>query len=170
MIQALRIAAIGGFALLGYAQEVGPAAKPWFIQVGANKVDSGAGGFTLVAQGGIPVYRRGLTYLGVFGGVTQWQRGTYAQSEVSAGDLLEKRTYWSGLYGGGPFLTAGLGLEYGNQETYVVPKQSNGWYDNVGKKAFGVTAFISLHGRNGFGAFLRAGTHGGFGGGLSLNF
>jgi len=170
MTRMLRTAALCCLPLFVMAQEETREAKPFFIEVGANKIDSGADAFTIVAQAGIPIYRRGLTYVGIFGGGTQWKRGPYSSTSVMPGDLLDKSAYWGGVYWGGQFTTLGVGPEYAKKETYMVPQYTNDWYDDVTKKQFGAQAFLSFHWKNGLGAFVRAGTQSGVGAGLSLNF
>jgi len=152
------------------AQGVDTPGKAWFLHLGINKVDTAASGFTPVAEVGFPIYRSGHSCLGMFGGGTQWTRAAYTADEMRAGDLLQKRAGWAGLYGSGDFLTLGLGAEYARAETYVVPAAGNGWYDNLIRNRAGAMGFISLHGRNGLGGFIRYGNQSGIGFGLSLNF
>ena len=146
-------AALCGISLFVMAQDV-QEAKPFFIQVGANKIDSGAGGFTVAGEVGVPVYRRGLTYVGIYAGGNQWKRGSYDASSVNPGDLLDKSAYWGGVYWGGQFMTFGVGGEYATKDTYVVPKQTNNWYDDVTNKQFGAQGFLSFHWKNGVGLSL----------------
>jgi len=144
--------------------------KAWFVHLGIDKVDRGANGVSPVAEAGVPVYRSGHSCLGLFGGGTQWTRAAYTSDEMRASDLLQKRVGWAGLYGGGDFLTLGLGGEYARTETYVVPAATNGWYDELTRNRSGAMGFVSLHGRNGFGGFFRCGSQSGVGLGLSLDF
>ncbi|MGA2083206.1 MAG: hypothetical protein ABSH53_21735 [Holophaga sp.] len=144
--------------------------RPYFFQVGADTVGPGAGGFSPVVQLGAPVLQWGLTYLGVFGGGTQWRRGSFEAGTLHNGDLLDKTAYWIGLYGGGGFWTIGVAGEYAREEDYVTPTPTNAYFDGVVHDRAGAGVFISLHGRSGVGAFVRAGTQSGFGCGLSLRF
>jgi hypothetical protein len=165
-----RLATIVLLPLALAAQGIDTPGKAWFIHLGMNKVDTAASGFTPVAEVGVPIYRYGHNCLGMFGGGTQWTRGAYTADEMRAGDLLQKRVGWAGLYGTGDFLTLGLGAEYARAEIYVVPAAGNGWYDDLTRNRAGGMGFISLHGRNGFGGFFRCGSQSGVGLGLSLNF
>ena len=152
------------------AQGVDTPGKAWFIHLGVNKIDPGASDVTPVAEAGFPIYRSGHSCLGLFGGGTQWTHAAYTANEMQAGDLVQKRVGWAGLYGGGDFLTFGLGAEYSRVETYVVPAAGNGWYDEVTRNRPGAMGFVSLHGRNGLGGFFRGGGQSGVGLGVSLNF
>ena len=170
MTRILRQVALCGLSLCAFAQEDTLSGKPFFVQVGVNKIDSGADTFTVVGQVGVPVLKRGLSQVGVFAGVTQWKRGAYVASGVVEGDLLEKNAFWGGVYWGDQFWTGGVAAEYGKKQTYTVPRYTNDYYTSISKSQFGAGAFISLHWKNGFGAFVRAGSQSGVGAGLSLNF
>ena len=152
------------------AQEDIQSGKPFLIHLGVNKVDSGAGSFTVLGEIGVPILRRGLHYVGLHAGGNGWQRGSYPANSLAPGDLLEKTAYWGGAYWGGPFWTMGAACEYGEKITYQVPVYETNWANSTSKNEFGANGMVSLHGKNGFGAFLRAGTFSGFGAGLSLNF
>lgn len=152
------------------AQGVDTQGKGYFLHLGVDKVDTGANGVSPVAEAGVPIYRSGHSCLGLFGGGTQWTRGAYSASEMQAGNLIQKRVVWVGLYGGGDFLTLGAAAEYGRSEIYAVPVAPNGWYDDVTWTRTGAMGFLSLHGRNGWGGFVHGGSQSGVGLGLSVNF
>ncbi len=152
------------------AQGVDTPGKAFFLHLGADRVDNGATGVAPLAEFGLPVCRFGHSCLGLFAGVTQWSRGSYGADEMRPGYLLRKQVGWAGLYGSGDFVTFGLATEYARADTYVVPSAGTGWYDEVTRNRPGAMGFVSLHGRGGFGGFVRAGSQGGAGLGLSLNF
>jgi hypothetical protein len=152
------------------AQEETQTPRPFFVHLGADKVDPGAGSFAPVAEAGVPILRWGLTCLGVFGGGTQWRRGSFSAGSVRPGDLLDKTAGWAGVYGGGAFWTVGLAGEFARQQVYVAPSPADNFYNGITQNRTGAGVFVGLHGQSGFGAFVRAGTQSGFGCGLSFHF
>jgi len=152
------------------AQETEPKPAPWFVHLGADRVDPGAGAFGPVLEGGLPILRWGPTCLGVYAGATQWRRGGFTAAQVRDGDLLDKTSWWAGSYVGGAFWSFGLAGEYATWQSYATPTAGNGFYDGTGHSRAGAGFFAGLRGASGFGAFLRAGTVSGFGFGLSFHF
>ena len=170
MNRILRITALLALPLALAAQEETKDAKGFFVQVGVNKIDSGADGFTVLAQVGVPIVHRGLNYVGIYAGGTQWKRSGSLDASTPEGELTEKSSYWGGVYFGDQFLTYGAAAEFGKKTSYQTPSYGNAWYDAASKNEFGANAFIAFHWKSGFGAFVRAGSQSGIGAGLSLNF
>lgn len=144
--------------------------KPFFVHLGAGKLDAAAESFTAVGEAGVPILKNLDAFLGVFAGASAWSRGAYVPSSVTAGSLLQKKAYWGGAYWGGRIWSLGLAAEFGVRETYTPPVYSNDWYTGVTRNQAGAGGFVSIRMAKGFGAFLRAGTLSGAGAGLSLNF
>lgn len=162
-----RLALLACLPLAAPAQE---RPQPCFVQVGAARVDPGTPSLAPVVEAGVPVLQWGLTCLGVFGGGTQWRRGPFSASQVRPGDLLDRTAGWAGVYAGGAFWSAGLAAELAWQQVYVTPTAGGDDFNGVDQTRTGAGLFVGLHGRSGFGAFLRAGTLSGFGCGLSFHF
>jgi len=162
-------------ALTGQASDLSatnaPSIKSSFIHIGSNKFADALQN-TPVVQAGLPIMKlfSQYAYNGIYAGGTSWSRGEYVASGIQAGDLLNKSSYWLGAYWGTETWTAGLGPEYSTLKLYQKPAYANDFYSSRTEKKFGASAFVSFHWTNGFGAFLRAGSESGIGGGISINF